>query len=251
MSSFKHINPAFNPKAAKVAKAARQTEQEIRGALNAFKPLYYGLRSLWWQSLDKGEIWRGAYQNGELDQYVVAPGYRDTSGYYTPTEYDMDRINQDFWPKKRQEFYEQFEAEFWLMDLNCIPSKETALKYIQGRTRNLLKVALEMFAEMLVNEDSDIAPLIQVRLALGEINQANLEKLNARRAENEQRVSLKHAETLIAQAENIQSNGIQAQKLDKQQEAEAWLAKNADLLADLAPPEGDELKVAGNGDGKE
>lgn len=112
MSNFKHISSAFNPKAAKASKAARQSEEEIRGALNAFKPLYYGLRSLWWQSLDKGEIWRDAYQHGELDQYVVAPGYRDTSGYYTPTEYDMDRINQDFWPKKRQEFYEQFEAEF-------------------------------------------------------------------------------------------------------------------------------------------
>jgi hypothetical protein len=249
MTNFKHINPAFNPKAAKAAKVARQSEQEIRGALNAFKPLYYGLRALWWQSLDKGEIWRDAYQHGELDQYVIAPGYRDTSGYYTPTEYDMDRINQDFWSKKRQEFYEQFEAEFWLIDLNSIPSKDTAIKHIQGRTRHLLKIALEMFADVLVNEDSDIDPLIQVRLALAEINQTNLEKLNARRAEQEQRVSLKHAETLIAQTQSTQSDFVKTQKLDKQQEAEAWLAKNADLLADLAPPEGEELKVTGKGDG--
>lgn len=249
MTNFKHISSAFNPKAAKVAKAARQSEAEIRGALNTFKPLYYGLRSLWWQSLDNGEIWRDAYQHGELDQYVVAPGYRDTSGYYTPIEYDMDRINQDFWSKKRQEFYEQFEAEFWMMDLNSIPSKETALKYMQGRTRHLLKVASEMFAEVLVNEDSDIDPLIQVRLALVEINQANLEKLNARRAENEQRVSLKHAETVMSRTENTQSDAVKLKKLNKQQEAEAWLAKNADLQ-DLAPQEGDELKVIVNGDGK-
>lgn len=138
-----------------------------------------------------------------------------------------------------------------MMDLNTIPSKETALKYMQGQTRHLLKVALEMFAEVLVNEDSDIDLLIQVRLALVEINQANLEKLNARRAENEQRVSIKHAETVMSRTENTQSDVVKVKKRNKQQEAEAWLAKNADVLEDLAPQEGDELKVIVNGDGKQ
>ncbi|MGF1482583.1 MAG: hypothetical protein ACFB4I_24425 [Cyanophyceae cyanobacterium] len=244
MTNFKHINSVFNPQASKAAKAAREAEREVRGAMNNYKPLYYGLRSLWWKSLDKSEIWRDAYQHGELEQYVIAPGTRNAAGYYTPTEYDMDRINQDFWSKKRQEFYEQFESEFWLADFNHL-SKESALKQVQGRTRHLLKVALEMFADVLVNEDSDAPPLIQVRLALAEINRANLEKLNARRAEHEQRVSLKHAETLMARSESTpQSRAAQVRKR-KQQEAATWLAENAEQLADLPPAE--EPNVTANG----
>lgn len=229
MSNFKHINAAFDPKASKAAKAARQAEQEIKGALSAFKSLYYGLRSLWWQSLDKGEIWRDAYQKGEMDQYILAPGYRDSEGFYTPAEYDMERINQDFWPKKRQEFYEQFEAEFWVTDLNQVPSKESALKHIQGRTRHLLKVALETFEDKLVDQESDVDPLLQVRLALAEINQANLDKLNYRRDQQSKRVSVKHAETVMSR----ETNG-------NAQNAEAWLAAHAD---DLPPAELDGISV--------
>jgi hypothetical protein len=54
----------------------------------------------------------------------------------------------------------------------------------------------------------------------------------------------------MSRTENTQSDVVKLKKLTKQQEAEAWLAKNADLQ-ELAPQQGDELKVIANGDGKQ
>ena len=171
------ISSAFCPSSIEKAKLSREAEAIIKAATKEVKQLYYGLRSFWWDKLPKSEIFRDAKERGELQEYFIAPGYRQSDGSYSRDEFDTDAMNKIFWPGKRKEFYTQFEAEF-----GGIPEgANTTMKILTEQKRHILEVALDQFGAQLVNPDSDMGPIEQVRLALIEYNSAKLAQMPDKR----------------------------------------------------------------------
>ena len=161
------------PSSMERAKLAREAEAVIKAANKELQGLYYGLRAFWWDSIPKGEIFKAAKAVGELDDYYVAPGRRQSSGHYSRDEYDTARLNREFWPAKRKEFYTQFEAEFGT------PTGSN-MKAIADLRKHLLEVALAEFGEKLTNPKSNAAPLEQVKNNLLSYNAAKLADMNKR-----------------------------------------------------------------------
>lgn len=128
------------------AKLAQQAEYELKKSIYLYKQLFYGLRLVAWSNRDKKATFYEALAAGELDQFKMAPGYRDDSevgdGRYTKSEWDYDRLNAYMWNRFRERFDEAFGLE-------CIESLKTC-KDIQQAIDELLEFALDNWREAII-----------------------------------------------------------------------------------------------------
>ncbi|MCT7984961.1 DUF4326 domain-containing protein [Laspinema sp. A4] len=236
------ISSIFNPAHIKQAKLNREAEYEINNLQYLFKQLYYGLRHFWWKSLSKSEIWRNAYEMGQLEVYQIAPGRRNEDGSYSQAEYDWDRINDwrdGLWATYRNQFYEEFEAEFFLSEID----KANTVKSINHRISMLLSTAKVYFGDKLINQNSDVPELDQIKAALLEINKAQLEKRKSYQNQPQQlRGQVANSQPIEAVKKPVQksqpkatqpakSNKLEIVAIRKRKEAEAqaWLAQNPEF----------------------
>ncbi|MCT7957273.1 DUF4326 domain-containing protein [Laspinema palackyanum] len=236
------ISNIFNPAHIEQAKLNREAEYEIKHLQYIFKQLYYGLRHFWWQSISKKEIWRNAYEMGQLDVYLIAPGRRNPDGSYSQAEYDWDRINDwkdGLWATYRNQFYEEFEAEFFLSEI----AKANTVKSLNHRTSMLLSTAKAYFGDQLINANSEVPELDQIKAALLEINKAQLEKRKSYQKQPQQlRSQVSDSQPVEAVEKPVQksqpkrnqpakSNKLEIVAIRKRQQAEAqaWLAQNPEF----------------------
>ncbi|MBW4622358.1 MAG: hypothetical protein KME17_23760 [Cyanosarcina radialis HA8281-LM2] len=142
----------YAPASARKAQIAKEGEYAIKQAIFTYKQLFYGLRLVAWKNRDKAATFYEALSKGELDQFKVAPGYRDDTqagdGRYTKSEWDYDRLNAYMWNR----FRERFDAAF---NLEAIQTLKT-YKDLNTATTELLEFALANWGDYLLGERAEV-----------------------------------------------------------------------------------------------
>jgi hypothetical protein len=142
----------YSPVANEKSKLAQQAEYELKKSIYLYRQLFYGLRLVAWSNRDKKATFWEALAAGELDQFKMAPGYRDDSeagdGHYTKSEWDYDRLNAYMWNRFRERFDEAFSLE-------AIESLKTC-KDIQNAIDELLEFALDNWRTVIVGKASRV-----------------------------------------------------------------------------------------------
>ncbi len=228
------ISSIFDPRAIETARIAREREFEVKKLQSLYKKLYYGLRHHWWNVIRKS-IWQTAWEAGELQQYVIAPGCRQEDGSYSQTEYDWERINSNdpnigLWSRYRKQFQEEYNTEF-LGDLEATSSVQD----YQMRIERILDVAIELFGKQLIDRSQNTDEREQMRQALININQAQFEKYNTRSTEkyntgNSTTQPTRKPQTVVRKATPITAQPKpQSRQQQREAEAAAFLAAHPEL----------------------
>ena len=228
--TLNNISSIFDPRAIETARIAREREFEIKKLQSLYKKLYYGLRHHWWNVVRKS-IWQTAWEAGELQQYVIAPGCRQEDGSYSQTEYDWERINSNdpnvgLWSRYRQQFQEEYSAEF-LGDLEATSS----VKDFQMRIERILDVAIELFGKQLIDRSQNTDEREQMRQALININKAQLEKYNTGSRTATQPTHKPLTRKTVA-TPTTQSSKPQSRQQQREAEAAAFLAAHPELASE-------------------
>lgn len=243
--SLSNISSIFDPRAIETARIAREREFEIKKLQSLFKKLYYGLRTYWWNDIRKS-IWQTAWDAGELQQYAIAPGRRQEDGSYSQTEYDWERINSNdpnvgLWSRYRQQFYQEYNAEF-LGDLSATSS----LRDFQERIERILDVAIDIFGKHLIDRSKNTDEREQMRQALIDINQAQLEKYNT--GNSSAQPTCKPQTVVRKTVTALTTAKPQSRQQQREAEAAAFLAAHPEFASETEPTDRPEIISIYRGD---
>lgn len=96
----------YAPKSNETADLAAKAEKELKQAFYDFKKIYFGSRQIAWKYRNaKGIFWE-AMQNGELDEFKIAQGRRNSDGTYSKDEWNGNALNAYLW----QRFCQSWES---------------------------------------------------------------------------------------------------------------------------------------------
>src|SRR4028118_1212425 len=137
----------YAPKASEKAVIGAEAQTVIKDALSPHKKLYYGLRQTAWQNRDKRASFMDAKSKGELEQFIIAPGYRQEDGSYSKEEWDYQQLNKYLWER----FCTHFEDTFGLERIQEL----TKLKDLLAVTEELLGVALDEWGHRILERIED------------------------------------------------------------------------------------------------
>lgn len=239
------ISERYKPSHARRAKVASEARNITDSRMRHFKSLFYGLRAHWWKSITKS-IWAEARDNGELDEYVIAPGFRNSDGSWSRPEYDEQRLHEEFWSYHRSEFYTEFEVEFWSFE------GKNLLKATDEAIERLLDSAVEEFGDYFrvskeeIPDDTEMDELDEtierikrkkIEDFLLELNKESLAKYQ--KGQPDQLRSRKLAassESTATDAKRVPKpapkSSAKARKRQQQLEAQRFLAENPEFAED-------------------
>jgi hypothetical protein len=201
-----NLTAKYDPKCLLAAKKLREKEQTLKKLRYAFNGYYYGGLKLWW-NLRKQEVKSDHYESGAYRDYQVCKGKNDINGDWIPATYDEERRFQEIWLPEWEDFIKMYwesfgngiipipEVNIELQEEIIHRNQKSEIDLILERTQEILEFFAEEFTDLLIQKQSKIEPIEQVKLALQEFNR--IEKEDVSEA-IEERVSLEHAETLLS-----------------------------------------------------
>lgn len=212
---------------------------------------YYRVAALWYETksqainlLDWKQLWAEAKEEGELQQFLIAPGYRneyqnpyaddegDRRGY-TPPEYDM----KAYYSWQHQRLTEIFASG--IGDISMIDKQNPDEKQLQDIHKNLRDYIVEQL-DILLLETENQHRLIEIKCNITsdeieewiELDSEDYLSTSEQEYRNELRVKITYAlsELLIVLNKERMNKRNEMKRLEQQEELERVNLKHAETL---------------------
>ena len=231
-------------------KKNRQLGQQT-SALKETVQYYYRVAALWYEAksqainlLDWKQLWAEAKEEGELQQFLIAPGYRNEyqNPYaddesmrrgYTPPSYDM----KAYYAWQHQRLTEMFASG--VGDISMIDKQNPDEKQLQKIHKNLRDYIVEQL-DILLLEPEHLRKLIEINCNLTldeieewiEIDSEDYLSTSEQDYRNELRVKITYAlsELLIVLNKERMNKRNEMKRLEQQQELSQVNLKHAETL---------------------
>ncbi|BAY87620.1 hypothetical protein NIES267_71440 (plasmid) [Calothrix parasitica NIES-267] len=212
---------------------------------------YYRVAALWYETksqainlLDWKQLWLEAKEEGELQQFLIAPGYRNEyqNPYaddesmrrgYTPPSYDM----KAYYSWQHQRLTEIFASG--VGDISMIDKQNPDEKQLQDIHKNLRNYMVEQL-DILLLEPEHQHRLIEIKCNINrdeieewiEIDSQDYSSSEEKQYRSELRVRITHAlsELLIVLNKERMNKRNEMKRLEQQQEWEQVNLKHAETL---------------------